>query len=54
MNFIKGTWSLIKNNPGKVAVVVVVAVVFLGSTIAGMYNRARAAIPGGERLPAPR
>lgn len=54
MNFVKGYFSWLKSNPGKVALTALIAVVFLGGTIAGLYNKARATIPGGDKLPAPK
>lgn len=53
MNFFKGLFSLVKNNPVKVLVIVIVAVVFLGSTITGFYNSIRAKVPQVP-LPAPK
>ena len=48
---VKGFVSFVKNNPGKVAVVAVVAVVFLGGIILKGYNAVRAKVP---QLPAPK
>jgi hypothetical protein len=47
----KGFVSFLKNNPGRIAIVAVVAVVFLGGTILGFYNSVRAKVP---QLPAPK
>ncbi|MBK9519386.1 MAG: hypothetical protein IPO09_19010 [Anaeromyxobacter sp.] len=51
MSHVKQLWSFIKSNPGKLAVVAVVSVVFLGGTILKFYNMARAKVP---QLPAPK
>ncbi|MBK9497106.1 MAG: hypothetical protein IPO08_21845 [Xanthomonadales bacterium] len=51
MSYLKSFWSFLKSNPGKVAAVAVISVVFLGGTILKFYNMARAKVP---QLPAPK
>jgi hypothetical protein len=51
MQFFKRITSMAKEYPGQLALVVVVAVVFLGGTIVGLYNKVRAKVP---QLPAPK
>jgi len=51
MSYIKSFFSWLKANPGKVAVVAVVSVVFLGGIILKGYNALRAKVP---QLPAPK
>jgi hypothetical protein len=51
MGKVKEFVNFLKNNPGKVAVVAVVSVVFLGGIILKGYNALRAKVP---QLPAPK
>lgn len=50
MHSIKSFVSFVKNNPGKVAVAVVLGTLAFGGVIAGVYNKVRAKVPA---LPAP-
>jgi len=51
MSFLKRFLSMAREYPAHLAIVVVVAVVFLGGAIVGLYNRVRAKVPA---LPAAR
>lgn len=51
MTWFKKFGSMVKEYPTQAVALAVVAVVFLGGTILGLYNRARAAVP---QLPAPK
>lgn len=51
MSFLKKFGSMFKEYPAQVAITAVVAVVFLGGTILGIYNSLRAKVP---QLPAPK
>lgn len=49
MSWFKKVITMAKTYPGQLALVVVVATVFFGSAIVGVYNRVRAKVP---QLPA--